>query len=272
MTSNEAPTTGCVGARASRASSQPRQSDSYSRRRPGRRGPALAALVLAATCGLTGCAFHKSTLCGQQACSTMPARPHVEIVRGLAGYMPGVDELQCRLAARGITSTTACCASAHQVSQRLLDRRARGDQSPIVLMGYAVGGGGVRKVARDLAEHGVCVDAIILIDPSFFEPVPRNVRYAFVAYRPETCQKWNPIMRGCPVRVESNATVVNKVNLDESAPQGVLDGECHLTITSNAWVQELLANEAAAVFAPESSARQSAEIDATSSSAAGASE
>lgn len=123
-------------------------------------------------------------------------------------------------------------------------------------MGYATGGGGTRKVALDLAEYGVCVDAIILIDPSFFEPVPHNVRYCFVAYKPAVLQSWNPIMRGLPVRVESTQTVVNLLNLDEHAPPGVLHGENHLTITTNDWIQELLVQQAAAVFGLAGDERQ----------------
>jgi hypothetical protein len=118
-------------------------------------------------------------------------------------------------------------------------------------MGYATGGGGVRHVAEDLARHGLCVDAIILIDPSFFEPVPRNVRYCFVAYRPEVWQSWNSIMRGNPVRTESPETSVQLVNLEESDTLGLLQARSHLTITTDAWVQEILAQQAAAAFCCE---------------------
>jgi hypothetical protein len=175
------------------------------------------------------------------------SRPHVDIFKGLCGYMPGSDCLQQRLAARGISSTTWRNRSAHRVTCRILERRAQGDLSPIVLMGYATGGGGTRRVALELAEHGVCVDAIILLEPSFFEPVPSNVRFCFVAYKPEPLQKWNSLMRGNPVKVESTATLVQRVNLEEIAPASVLQ-ENHLTITGNAWVQELLVAQAAAVF------------------------
>jgi hypothetical protein len=215
-----------------------------------------ALLILTATCALPARGQHRTIVCEGSAPQSIRPQPHVEIFRGLGGYMPGSEGLQERLAARGISSTTSCNVSAHCVARRILERRARGDQSPIVLMGYAVGGGGTRKVAKDLAENGVRVDAVILIDPSFFEPVPRNVRYCFVAYKPEVWNYWNPIQLGHPVRVESTETVVNRVNLEETAPPGVLEGECHLTITTNEWIQEILVHQAAAVFGLDGDERQ----------------
>lgn len=207
-----------------------------------------ALLVLIAMCGLPGCAFNTSTLCGRSALHSTPSQPHVEIFRGLGGWMPGSDRLQQRLAARGIASTVSYGAAARCVSRRILERRARGNSCPIVLMGYATGGGGVKRVAEDLAQHGVCVDAIILLDPSFFEPVPSNVRYCFVAYRPEVLQAWNSIMRGNPVRTESPKTAVQLVNLEESDPLGLMQTNSHLTITTDEWVQQILVRQATAVF------------------------
>jgi hypothetical protein len=162
--------------------------------------------------------------------------------------MPGSDRLQQRLAACGVSSSVSCGAAAHAVPRRILERHARGNRSPIVLMGYATGGGAVKKVAEDLAQHGLCVDAIILLDPSFFEPVPRNVRYCFVAYRPEVWQSWNSIMRGNPVRTESPQTIVRLVNLEENDLQGLMQTRSHLAITTDDWVQEILVQQAAAAF------------------------
>jgi hypothetical protein len=162
--------------------------------------------------------------------------------------MPGSDRLQQRLAACGVSSTVSCGAAAHTATRRILERRARGNRCPIVLMGYATGGGGVKHVAEDLARHGVCVDAIILLDPSFFEPVPSNVRYCFVAYRPEVLQMWNSIMRGNRVRTESPMTLVRLVNLEELDRSGLMETQSHLTITTDDWVQEILVQQTMSVF------------------------
>ena len=86
--------------------------------------------------------------------------------------MNGRHELQQRLASCGITSTTWLSVESKEVATQILDRRGPGElTSPVVLMGYAVGGGGVREVAEILKKNEVRVDAVILIDPSFFEPV-----------------------------------------------------------------------------------------------------
>ena len=205
--------------------------------------------VLIVICGLSGCATNEtvSPSIGGKSSVIHPAdsERHVDIFRGLGGYMSGRAQLQERLSDCGISSTTWLSAQSGQVAKQILDRRAGGDDSPIVLLGYAVGGGRTRQVATILKKHGVDVDATILIDPSFFEPVPSNVRYCFVAYRPEIWQKWNSIMRGNPVKAESDRTVVVQMNLTEEDQQGVLFGESHLTITSNDWVQEILVYQAA---------------------------
>ncbi|MBW3599780.1 MAG: hypothetical protein KY475_21235 [Planctomycetes bacterium] len=205
-------------------------------------------LVLMAMWGLPGCALHTTTRCAPSATPCVRHHPHVEIFRGLGGYMPGSDRWQQRLAARGISSTVSCSSAAHIATQRILERRAAGNRCPIVLMGYATGGGGVKRASEGLAKHGVCVDAIILLDPSFFEPVPGNVRYCFVAYRPEVLQSWNSIMRGNPVRTESPGTFVQLVNLEENDPLGLMTTRSHLTITTDEWVQAILVQQAAAVF------------------------
>jgi len=200
-------------------------------------------LILAAAATAPGCAANKSmTACG--GC----AGRHVEIFAGLGGYMQGSEQIQQKLARRGICSHVSWNPQAHQVSRRILARRARGDCGPIVLAGYATGGHGVMQVASDLAACNVRVDAVILIDPSFFEPVCSNVDCCFVAYRPEYLQYWNPIMRGLPVKVASNRTQVVKVNLRELDRQGRMDRISHVTITSDEWVQDILVNRVAAAF------------------------
>src|SRR5262245_29326320 len=61
-----------------------------------------ALLALMAMCGLPGCALH-GAMCSKVSCQhAVCPRPHVEIFRGLGGYMPGSGDLQERLAARGI--------------------------------------------------------------------------------------------------------------------------------------------------------------------------
>ncbi len=162
--------------------------------------------------------------------------------------MPGSDRLQERLAACGISSNISCGIHARRVAEEILARRKGGNCCPIVLMGYATAGGGTMVIADQLAEHGMCVDAVILLEPSFFEPVRSNVRYCFVAYKPEPLQQWNPIMRGLPVRVESPATLVRLVNLENIDPGNRLDDHNHLTITTDEWVQQLLVAQAVAVF------------------------
>jgi len=174
--------------------------------------------------------------------------PHVEIIRGLGGYMPGVGELQERLAACGISSTVSCGNESHCIARRSLARRRAGNCCPIVLMAYATGGHATKVIADDLAAHGLRVDAVILLETSFFEPVPSNVRYCFVAYKPEPLQQWNPIMRGLPVQVASPSTRVNLVNLEQIDPGNRLDEVNHLTITTDPWVQQVLVRQAVGVF------------------------
>ena len=158
--------------------------------------------------------------------------------------MPGSGKLQDRLAACGISSTVSWGIESHRIAERILARRRAGNCAPIVLMAYATGGHGTAVVADDLAEQGISVDAVILLEPSFFEPVRSNVRYCFVALKPEPLQQWNPIMRGLPVQVECPTTRVAFVNLEEIDPCDRLDDRNHLTITTDDWVQGLLVAQA----------------------------
>ena len=191
-----------------------------------------------------------TTIPGDRTISSSAGRssPRVEIFRGLGGYMPGAKKLQERLSEHEIASKTWLGDNAASAAKQILERQSLakdGDQSPIILLGYATGGGATKKVARILKQHGVHVDAIILIDPSFFEPVPKNVRYCYVAYRPEFWQMWNSIMRGNPVKLESaEHTKLTHVNLKTADNgEGRLRGESHITITNNDWVQDLLTKE-----------------------------
>jgi hypothetical protein len=213
----------------------------------------LAAVLLLLNLLSAGCAHHRlttrsATLNRHATYGDGVYGPHVEIIRGLGGYMPGSDQLQQRLAARGISSNVSCGIRSHGIARRILARRGSGDGSPIVLIAYATGAHGTMVVADDLAEHGISVDAVILLEPSFFEPVRSNVRYCFVAYKPEPLQQWNAIMRGLPVRVASPATRVTLVNLETIDPGDRLDHKNHLTITTDDWVQQLLVSRAAAAF------------------------
>jgi hypothetical protein len=120
-----------------------------------RMGRAIGPLVLRAVMAglLLSCGLLNSEVRAESNGAT--CGPHVEILRGLGGYMPGVRRLQQKLAACGISSTTTCSELSGRVSRRILARRARGDCSPIVLVGYATAGGGTMRVADDLAEHAM---------------------------------------------------------------------------------------------------------------------
>lgn len=211
---------------------------------------ALLLLVVGTLFVFSGCATNqtKVTAGGKSVSHSTNGVRHVHIFRGLAGVLPGGKALQERLEDHEISSTIWWNANASSAARNILDRRTKGDRSAVVLMGYAVGGGGTKRVAEILGRNGVNVDALILIDPSFFEPVPPNVETCFVAHRPEVWQKWNSIMRGNPVRAESGETEVIQVNLTEADGEGALAGESHITITGNEWVQGILVREATRAF------------------------
>ncbi|MDF1812106.1 MAG: hypothetical protein P1V20_07825 [Verrucomicrobiales bacterium] len=207
-------------------------------------GRVLLSVAICAQFGCSTCEMPLTSGGKSSAFNAVDSGRHVDIFRGLGGYMKGREQLQARLAECGISSTTWLSADAKQVAKRIPQRRSRGDLSPVVLMGYATGGSGTRQVATILKQHDIEVDTVILIDPSFFEPVPCNVRHCFVAYRPEIWQKWNSIMRGNPVITESDRTKITKINLTEKDFEGALSDDSHLAITSDPWVQSILVSEA----------------------------
>jgi len=173
--------------------------------------------------------------------------PHVEILRGIAGYWPHAKRFQQELASRGITSTVSYCELYPLVAQRLIDRKRQNPCLPVVIVGYSLGANHAVRVARRLQKEGVAVDALVLLETTYEDTIPANVRRCFNVYKPRPLDEI-PFMRGIPLAADSYGTQLTNYNL-RIHDDGRYRGENHLTLCFNDDVHRLLADAVNAAYA-----------------------
>lgn len=175
-------------------------------------------------------------------------RPNVFILRGMAGYHPGIRQLEERLLDDGVCPTV-CVPEAHpRLAERIIAGRNRGRFSgPLVLVGYSYGADHAIDVARRLNEKGMTVDKLVLVEASGKMPVPCNVRECFNIFKSQPWAEYLPILRGAAVGAEGPATSI--VNYDvRNYNDGRYDWDNHLTMSLNPYVQELIVDEVMATI------------------------
>jgi hypothetical protein len=203
----------------------------------GRAALLFGALIVA---GLSGCyGLSKDVYVCGNACA-----PKVELIRGTTGIFPGEEDFQQVLADRGVASTVTYCEAWRSIADRIAEERECGSCQPIVLFGYSKGAPAAIWVARDLAERGIAVDAIIILEGFHREKIPGNVRYCFNAFLPG----WVPRLRGLPVEPECEGTLVVNYDLAAHDCTGRMKTQHHLGLPCDPGVQALLADQIATVL------------------------
>lgn len=168
----------------------------------------------------------------------------VVLVRGLVGYWPGVEDLAARFECCGFRTRTICGAMhADHVARKLAQEYCSGQrQGPILLVGYSLGANDVVRMAGVFAEHGLCVDSLVLLESPYLDTVPSNVRRCTNYYvsRPDT--DWLPWFRGLPMNRESTGTAMANVDLG-NCPDRRFQEENHFVICFNDEVHQLLVSQ-----------------------------
>lgn len=193
--------------------------------------------------GCLDACFVPSDCCGTDC---VPVVPHVEVLRGITGYWPGAADFQEQLAARGIASTVSWCELYPTVADRLIETRRRHPQRPLVVVGYSLGANHALRLCRRLRDEGITVDRLVLLETTYEDTVPENVRCCFNAYKSRPLDQI-PFMRGIPIEADSSATALTNYNFS-THDDGRYDGLNHLTLCRDEDVQALLANAVAAAF------------------------
>lgn len=169
-------------------------------------------------------------------------RPEVIVVRGLAGYWPGVDGLTNRLSAAGyqprvIFGGPNATAFATEWANQIARRRSA---QPVLIVGYSLGGNDAISMARVLQQRGIQVDSLVLIDAPFSQSIPANVVHCSNYYvsRPRT--DWMPWFRGVAMTRESRHSRVRNIDLRNSSMGNVFAEENHFEVCFHPGIFQLV--------------------------------
>lgn len=171
------------------------------------------------------------------------ARPEVLLIRGGAGYWPGVTGLAQELSDHGFAPQIIMGMTHSLHARSVADQYHAGRRSgPITIVGYSSGADYACRMSRLLGERGVPVSTLVLIESTLGTPVPENVDYCVNIYESRPATDWIPAFRGIPVQANSPQT--NLYNLDSRSNGELqwLTNYNHFTVVSNAESHVMLRN------------------------------
>ncbi|MFN0052316.1 MAG: thioesterase domain-containing protein [Planctomycetales bacterium] len=196
---------------------------------------ALWGLVLLVMLAANGCC-----LCGPLGSSR---EPNVFVLRGVAGYWPGVEAFEEDLCDAGVCPTTAIPEVYPHLADRIAEERESGRlRGPLVLVGYSLGANAAIKIAQRLDERGIDVDKLVLLETTLNDEIPANVHSCFNVYKSQPSTDWIPVFRGIPLETESARTRMYNLDL-RCSRQSCWKKEHHLTICANRDIHALLVEE-----------------------------
>jgi hypothetical protein len=167
----------------------------------------------------------------------------VFVVRGIAGYWPCLCAFEEALRNEGVRPKAAFAETQRLLADEITAGRDSGRlRGPLVIVGYSTGANSAIGVCRRLAECGITVDKLVLLETSYEEAIPGNVRSCFNIYKSQPHTDWIPIFRGLPLHAASGATEL--VNYDvRCADSEFFFWENHLTICANPYVHDLMVDQ-----------------------------
>lgn len=114
--------------------------------------------------------------------SAARSETHAYLLRGIFNVSVGLDDLASKLAKRGIAASVYGHLEAASVVNAAVQDYRSGRARSIVLIGHSLGAGAAVAAASQLAEAGVPVALLVLLDPKLSFAVPRNVSRAVDFY------------------------------------------------------------------------------------------
>lgn len=160
-------------------------------------------------------------------------RQDVILIRGGAGYWPGIGELAARLERSGFAPTIVQCwehrAVADEIAAAVRQGRMPGG---VVIVGYSSGADAACHMARRLKSHGVRVDTLVLIESTLGTEVPSNVRYCINYYESRALDVI-PVFRGVPVARAGRGTQIVNVNVGRHPGLESLAALNHFTVPNS---------------------------------------
>jgi hypothetical protein len=125
-------------------------------------------------------------LLANEIASAAGSETHAYLMRGIFNVSVGLDVLAGKLAKRGIVASVYGPLGENSVVDAAIQDYRSGRARSIVLIGHSLGAGAVVSVASRLAEAGIPVSLLVLLDPKARFWVPRNVIRAVNFYIPQT--------------------------------------------------------------------------------------
>lgn len=175
-------------------------------------------------------------------------QPNVIVFRGKGGYFPQLAEFEESLLEEGACPTVAYPEAHRRIAERVIAARNTGRlQGPLVIVGYSSGADKALSVSRQLAQRGIPVDKLVLLEAPPGGRVSGNVRECVNIYKPQPWSKVFPYFSGSQVMAESSATQLVNYNVREFN-DGRYDGDDHFTLTANPFIQDMMIDEVMTAF------------------------
>jgi pimeloyl-ACP methyl ester carboxylesterase len=113
------------------------------------------------------------------------ARPigPVYLFRGVFGIDGGITALRDEMLRRGIPAVAYNPGEGGELTQTIASARAANRPTPVILIGYSLGGQNVVDLSYELGQAGIPVDLLVTLDAPDPPPVPPNVRRAVNLYQ-----------------------------------------------------------------------------------------
>lgn len=170
-------------------------------------------------------------------------RHRIILFRGVVGYWPRASAMSDRLACRGYRPDLYRSCETPLLTSSLVRDAEQGASGPIHLIGYSFGASAAVRMARNLMEHGITVDRMVLIECYDYPEIPPNVRYCVNIYESRPLDRLTPF-RGTPARA-ADPSSTRLVDIDVSYAQGweELRENNHFTMADDPRVQEFAARQ-----------------------------
>ena len=112
------------------------------------------------------------------------AETEVYLLRGWFNvFSTGMDTIAEELQGKGIRAEAMGHLSWRSAVNKIVDERASGATSRLVLVGHSQGANNAIDMARELEKHDIKVDLLITLVPFMQDPVPANVVRAINYYQ-----------------------------------------------------------------------------------------
>lgn len=173
--------------------------------------------------------------------------PHeVYLLRGLWNvFSRGLEDIEQRLLENGVDAGAYSGPSWPEIAQEIVDKRKSAKRStPLVISGHSYGADNSIRLARALDQHGVTVDALILVDPTVPPKIPANVRYCVNIYRSKPATDWMPWLRGVPVSTAGKETQLVNRDVRNTSIDKELN---HFNIEEHPAIQDMVLQEIMAI-------------------------